>query len=167
MAGKATAVCGLAGTAWIITDVDRRDGAVGVVNGGGRFCRAVFHSTAVVADYKLGLVKLEKGSPEYEMKRKAIHQRAADRLLHVCRKHGGVYTKFGQHLASLNHVLPKVCKMKLISLRNYTPPAIQRERESCFLMFLMTYYYQSFGLSMNGLIGFATAVAVIFACPSI
>ncbi len=108
MAGKATAVCGLAGTAWVISDDDKRDGVVGLVNGGGRFCRAVYHSAIVVADYKSGLVKLEMGSPEYERKRAAINQRAADRLLHVCRKHGGVYTKFGQHLASLDHVFPKV-----------------------------------------------------------
>ncbi len=113
MAGKATAVCGLAGTAWMITDDDKRDGVVGVVNGSGRFCRAIFYSAIVVADYKSGLVKLEMGSPEYERKRNVIHQRAADRLLRICRKHGGVYTKFGQHLASLNHVLPKVCKLKL------------------------------------------------------
>ncbi len=112
MAGKATAVCGLAGTAWVITDDDKRDCVVGVVDGGGRFCRAVFHSAITAADYKVGLVKLEIGSPEYESKKKIIHQRAADRLLHICRKHGGVYTKFGQHLASLNHVLPKVCILK-------------------------------------------------------
>ncbi len=123
MAGKATAVCGLAGTAWMMTDDGKRDGVVGVVNGSGRFCRTVFHSVIVVTDYKVGLVKLEIGSPEYERKKKIIHQRAADRLLHICRKHGGVYTKFGQHLASLNHVLPKVCKLRLIFFRNNIPSA--------------------------------------------
>lgn len=38
---------------------------------------------------------------------KEVHKRAAARLLHVCQLHGGIYVKFGQYLASMNHVLPK------------------------------------------------------------
>ena len=35
------------------------------------------------------------------------HQRAADRLLHVCLLHGGLYVKLGQFIASMNYVLPQ------------------------------------------------------------
>lgn len=35
-----------------------------------------------------------------------LHQRCARRLLSVCIAHGGLYTKVGQYLATLNHVLP-------------------------------------------------------------
>lgn len=50
---------------------------------------------------------LEVDSPEYNAKKSEVNLRSAQRLLHVCATHGGVYTKFGQHVASMNHILPK------------------------------------------------------------
>lgn len=36
-----------------------------------------------------------------------IHRRSADRIVQGCLKNGGIYIKFGQGLAAINHVLPK------------------------------------------------------------
>lgn len=35
-----------------------------------------------------------------------VHQKAATRLLHLCRTNGGVYIKVGQHLANLDYLIP-------------------------------------------------------------
>ena len=35
-----------------------------------------------------------------------VHQRGAERLLWVCQRNAGIFTKAGQHIASLNHILP-------------------------------------------------------------
>jgi aarF domain-containing kinase len=36
-----------------------------------------------------------------------VHLRAANRLLQLCQKNGGVYIKIGQHLANLDYLIPK------------------------------------------------------------
>jgi len=36
----------------------------------------------------------------------ATHQHGADRLLHVCLLHGGLYVKLGQYISSMNYILP-------------------------------------------------------------
>lgn len=67
------------------------------------------------------LRNLDVGSDEYERIKQEVNLRAAKRLLHVCSTHGGVYTKFGQHLASLNHVLPKEYTETLKVLQDSNP----------------------------------------------
>lgn len=36
----------------------------------------------------------------------ALHRKAANRLVSLCHKNGGVYIKLGQHLANLDHLIP-------------------------------------------------------------
>lgn len=36
-----------------------------------------------------------------------VHLRAANRLLRLCQKNGGVYIKIGQHLANLDYLIPQ------------------------------------------------------------
>lgn len=67
------------------------------------------------------LRNLEKGTSEYEAVQKKVNQRAAERLLYVCSKHGGVYTKFGQHISSMNHILPKEYTETLKVLQDRNP----------------------------------------------
>jgi aarF domain-containing kinase len=50
-----------------------------------------------------------------------VHQRVADRLLHVFRKNGGLYVKFGQGIASMNHVLPPEFRKTLAVLQDQAP----------------------------------------------
>ena len=49
------------------------------------------------------------------------HQHAATRLLHLCRRNGGVYIKIGQHLANLDYLLPNEYITTLSSLFDDTP----------------------------------------------
>lgn len=91
---------------------------------------------------------LEGGSAEYEAVRKEVNLRTAKRLLHVCSTHGGVYTKFGQHISSLNHVLPKEFTetLKVLQDRNprYGTVGVSRDGDEgetgdihgCFFFFL-------------------------------
>eukprot|EP01006_Ploeotia_vitrea_P050188 TRINITY_DN67421_c5_g9_i1.p1 TRINITY_DN67421_c5_g9~~TRINITY_DN67421_c5_g9_i1.p1 ORF type:complete len:730 (+),score=349.28 TRINITY_DN67421_c5_g9_i1:35-2224(+) len=72
-----------------------------------RFARSAVVGAITVADYEWTLRNLEPGTPEYYKVRETIHQRSAERLLWLCKKHGGIFTKAGQHIASLNHVLPR------------------------------------------------------------
>ena len=72
-----------------------------------RFGRTFWHASVVGYDYKYGAAtKLPAGSAERKAALAETHQRSAERLLHVCRRHGGLYTKLGQFVASLNHILP-------------------------------------------------------------
>lgn len=50
-----------------------------------------------------------------------VHVRAANRLLELCRKNGGVYVKVGQHLANLDHIIPPEYVQILSSLFDSAP----------------------------------------------
>lgn len=58
-------------------------------------------------DYWYSVRGLDENSEECAKEMKAIHQRAADRILAACLKNGGLYIKLGQGLVSMNHILPK------------------------------------------------------------
>eukprot|EP00752_Nemacystus_decipiens_P004907 g4466.t1 len=118
---RGVAATGLVATGIALSDRDRRDAVRGVTNGSIRFVRAFGWGAAVSFDYKYRLRNLERGSEEYEAVRKEVNLRAAQRLLHVCSMHGGVYTKFGQHIASMNHVLPKEFTETLKVLQDRNP----------------------------------------------
>jgi hypothetical protein len=66
---------------------------------------------AVLYDYKfvVGPVKDAHGdkSDEYKAIRSVIDKKSAERMLHVCQKHGGLYIKFAQALSTNNFALPK------------------------------------------------------------
>eukprot|EP00903_Cladosiphon_okamuranus_P008879 g8501.t1 len=118
---RGVASAGVAATGFALSDRDRRDAVVGVTNGSIRFVRAFAWGAAVTFDYKYSLRNLERGSEKYEAVRREVNLRAAQRLLHVCSMHGGVYTKFGQHIASMNHVLPKEFTETLKVLQDRNP----------------------------------------------
>eukprot|EP00002_Diphylleia_rotans_P039399 TRINITY_DN9121_c0_g1_i1.p1 TRINITY_DN9121_c0_g1~~TRINITY_DN9121_c0_g1_i1.p1 ORF type:complete len:355 (-),score=70.59 TRINITY_DN9121_c0_g1_i1:55-1119(-) len=50
-----------------------------------------------------------------------IHQRVASRLLYVFQKNGGLYIKFGQGIASMNHVLPPEFRKAFLVLHDKAP----------------------------------------------
>ena len=49
----------------------------------------------------------KEGTEEYKKVQEKVHLRSAKRMLRVCRANAGIYTKAGQHIASLNHVVPR------------------------------------------------------------
>ncbi|CAM9109096.1 unnamed protein product [Pylaiella littoralis] len=118
---RGLAAAGVAAAGVTFSDRDRRDAVVGVTNGAIRFGRAFGYGAVISFDYKYNLRDLERNSEEYEAVRKEVSLRAAQRLLHVCSMHGGVYTKFGQHVSSMNHVLPKEFTETLKVLQDRNP----------------------------------------------
>lgn len=49
----------------------------------------------------------ESNSEEYRKLKSQIHTEAAEQLLELCKKNKGVYIKVGQHIGSLEYLLPK------------------------------------------------------------
>ncbi|CAD5121316.1 DgyrCDS9844 [Dimorphilus gyrociliatus] len=89
-----------------------------------RMGRAVSTVSAIVFDYKLALRKLDESSDVYRDVKSRVHSRAAVRLKELCKKNGGVYIKVGQHLSSLDYLLPREytsCLKELLSKAPVSP----------------------------------------------
>ena len=69
-----------------------------------RLWRDLYCALRIVADYEWSLWRLE--GDELEAKKKIVHLRSALRLRDLMSKNGGVYIKFGQHVAQLQFLLP-------------------------------------------------------------
>ena len=61
------------------------------------------HAEATTPEQRKDLALLEE---IWEKKWDEVHTRGAQRLLWVCKRNAGIFTKAGQHIASLNHILP-------------------------------------------------------------
>ncbi|PAA68410.1 hypothetical protein BOX15_Mlig024373g3 [Macrostomum lignano] len=83
-----------------------------------RFANTARHGAVVALDYKLSLLLLTEGSPEYDRALHRCHSRAADRILAGCLQNGGLYIKLGQGLCAMNHILPAEYGAKLRLLQN-------------------------------------------------
>ena len=91
------AVAATAGSAaFIAWDANDRKGGVGVT----RAVTATATAALIVADYKLRLAGLEKNSPQFLDARNGVHERSAARLLRLCERNGGLYTKAGQFIST-------------------------------------------------------------------
>ncbi|KAF1775991.1 Protein kinase-like domain [Phytophthora cactorum] len=76
----------------------------------------------VVWDYRLHFKGTERDDPDYRSKLQNLNQRIAQRLLHLCFQNGGIYTKFGQQVATFNHGLPKEYTETLAQLQDQASP---------------------------------------------
>ena len=111
-------ITGAAGASSILAIAHRND----TESAAPRFLRTFYHVALVGIDYKLGpAAKMPHDSEERSAAMAATHQRAADRLLHVCMLHGGLYVKFGQYVASLNNVLPPQFPATLAACQDRAP----------------------------------------------
>lgn len=127
MRRRAAAVAGISSVACGTAVLNNRNDAFGENAGSGiqgliRFTRSAYHASAVVLDWRQNLKGLAKDMPSYEKTRREFNQRAADRLLYVCYRHGGIYTKLGQYIATMNHVLPKEWTETLSVLHDKVAP---------------------------------------------
>lgn len=82
-----------------------------VDSGHARLLRSLGYSAMTAIEFKRSR-QADKEGPHAEAQAAALtetHCRAAERLLHVCRLHGGMYTKLGQFGASMSggQLLPK------------------------------------------------------------
>lgn len=98
---NATAAAGsLAASAYVLADKQQQNDVRALADGFTRFCRTAYHGTVIVMDYKRNVDPLEaahgKKSPEVLAAKKVVDLRSAQRLLELCRKHGGLYIKFAQ-----------------------------------------------------------------------
>jgi ABC1 atypical kinase-like domain len=73
-----------------------------------RFTRSLVVTAAVILDYRVLFGKFDNyASAEYKEARSRTHERCAYRILELCKTQGAVYVKIGQHVASMNHAVPK------------------------------------------------------------
>lgn len=76
----------------------------------------------VIFRYKFQLSHYEFGSERYKQERKLVNEQLAKKLRQVCLSNKGIYTKLGQHIASLNHVIPVEITSTLAVLQDQATP---------------------------------------------
>jgi aarF domain-containing kinase len=85
--------------------------------------------------YRVTLNENDKSPDDEEVntqRLKACHQRCADRTLKVLEKNGSIFIKLGQHLSSMNYLLPEeYCKTMLV-LQDRCPVSSYESIEAMF-----------------------------------
>lgn len=71
-----------------------------------RFGRAAYAAAYLVVDYKWTLRGLDSSTKEYQKIKSQLHLRSALRLREMCCTNGGAFIKVGQHVGSLEYLLP-------------------------------------------------------------
>jgi predicted unusual protein kinase regulating ubiquinone biosynthesis (AarF/ABC1/UbiB family) len=71
-------------------------------------------------DYKI-VMSRNLNEEEYKDAIRKCHQRGADRILTLCKSNGGVFIKVGQHIASLQYLLPEAYTDTLSVLHSKAP----------------------------------------------
>ncbi|CAD6186636.1 unnamed protein product [Caenorhabditis auriculariae] len=94
-----------------------------------RFGRAAFAVGSIVVDYKSSLRGLVEPSEEYTKTMKYCHERSARKLLDLACVNGGVFIKVGQHLASLEYLIPLEYTDTLQVLTSRAPQASKEDVE--------------------------------------
>ncbi|KAI6659751.1 aarF domain-containing protein kinase 5-like isoform X2 [Oopsacas minuta] len=98
-----------------------------------RYVRTARIGATTFLDYWWSLRSLDEESAPYEVAILKCHKRAATRIYKGALKNGGIYIKFGQALATLNHVLPREFTEKLALLQDQVPKRGYKEVETLFL----------------------------------
>lgn len=107
------------------------NGAASAVVAAVRFTRSLYTATHVILDYRRLFARhTDYECGDYKKDRSVVNERCADRLLKLARTQGGVYVKIGQHVASMNHVVPPEYskRLKLLEDRAAHRPFWQIER---------------------------------------
>ncbi|XP_033735556.1 aarF domain-containing protein kinase 1-like [Pecten maximus] len=91
--------------------------SIGVV----RFGRAAYVALRIGVDYKLSLHNQDSSSPAYRELLSQIHVRSALRLRDMICKNGGVFIKVGQHVGTLDYLLPEEYVGTMKVLHNQAP----------------------------------------------
>ena len=71
--------------------------------------------------YRVTLKHKAESEEEGSALLKACHKRCAERTLRVCEKNGSIFIKLGQHLSSLNYLLPAEWTTTFIPLQDKCP----------------------------------------------
>ncbi|ESO91928.1 hypothetical protein LOTGIDRAFT_121554 [Lottia gigantea] len=105
------------GTGLLLKHNDWEVSTIGVF----RFGRAAFAVTRVVIDYKVSLYGMNVDDPNYEDIKSKVHTRSALSLREMCCKNGGAFIKVGQHVGSLEYLLPVEYVNTMKVLHNQAP----------------------------------------------
>ena len=81
--------------------------AIEEVKGLTRSVDFVFTLGTILLDYKWSFRNVDEGTPEYESVYHKVNLRCAQRTLHMCKRLGGYYIKFGQMVSSLDQGVPQ------------------------------------------------------------
>tara|TARA_B110000977_G_scaffold103030_1_gene134544 strand:+ start:572 stop:2584 length:2013 start_codon:yes stop_codon:yes gene_type:complete len=108
-----------ASAAFVQWDSTDSRGGVGLT----RAFTATSTATLIAADYKLSLFGLEKDSPKFLDARAELHERSAVRLLHLCERNGGLYTKAGQFIGTASG-MPLPFQRELTKLQDSAMPLV-------------------------------------------
>ena len=73
------------------------------------------------ASYQHTLRYKEQGGDEWHVKLKACHKRCAERTLEVLEQNGSIFIKLGQHLSSMNYLLPEEWTTTFVPLQDHCP----------------------------------------------
>lgn len=87
-----------------------------------RSARVMATGAETVLDYRKNLRGTLREAPEYRPKLQELNMRIAQRILSLCLANGGIYTKFGQQIATMNHGLPKEITDTLAALQDRARP---------------------------------------------
>ncbi|EGP82947.1 unnamed protein product [Zymoseptoria tritici ST99CH_3D1] len=74
-----------------------------------------------IRDYIKILKRADWDDPQYEKDLSVVHKRCAERTLKVMEKNGSIFIKLGQHLTSLNYLLPSEWCETFIPLQDKCP----------------------------------------------
>jgi aarF domain-containing kinase len=93
---------------------------------GARIARSIAAVSLIAADYKLNY---GAGTELDTASNKRVHERAANRLLWLFQRNGGIYIKLGQHLGTLDFILPTEYTRTLSVLFNRAPTSTPAQVE--------------------------------------
>lgn len=95
-----------------------------------RLWRDLYCATMIVADYEWSLRGLEGAAASAKLKE--VHARSALRLRDMMRANGGIYIKFGQHIAQLQYLLPEEYVRAMQPMLNDAPRSGREDVERVF-----------------------------------
>ncbi|MCJ1388222.1 hypothetical protein MMC18_001067 [Xylographa bjoerkii] len=128
---KTTALVAASGTAGgaVAFFTDDVKYGYGAVERSGRVLTALGIS---VNDYRLAL-KEAGTKDEQAATLKACHKRCAERVLRVCEQNGSIFIKLGQHLSSMNYLLPIEWTETFIPLQDHCPVSSYESVQEMFI----------------------------------
>ncbi|KAF2142361.1 uncharacterized protein K452DRAFT_269968 [Aplosporella prunicola CBS 121167] len=119
---------GVAATVVALND-DAKHAAIAVP----RISRVVGTLFLNINDYRVTL-KNDENDPDYAELLKACHKRCAERTLVTLEKSGGMFIKLGQHLSSMNYLLPSEWCDTFIPLQDKCPVSSYESIEKMVLL---------------------------------
>ncbi|XP_016125187.1 aarF domain-containing protein kinase 1 isoform X1 [Sinocyclocheilus grahami] len=92
-----------------------------------RFGRAAATTAVISYDYLTTLRDVQYGTEEYWAVKSKVHRRSAERLRDLCCANRGTFIKVGQHLGSLDYLLPEEYTSTLKVLHSRAPQSSMEE----------------------------------------